>query len=269
MKPGEGLTYSFATDSPVKKGFINTIEIFSGRKKLRNLYRDLEKLKLKDKALWDGIIQMLDIRLDLNYDQIAKIPAEGPVIVIANHPFGVVDGLILGHILAQRRADFTIVVHEALTREAMMKPYVLPIDFRDTKEALKTNIETRRQCITKLQNEEAIAIFPSGAVSTTPKITDKVAEDLEWKRFTAKILVKSEATVVPIFFHGQNSPIFQVASHINQNFRYALLLGEVKNKMGKTIKVDVHDPIPFSSLPQGLKRQELLDYLKEKTLTSV
>jgi len=209
---------------------------------------------------------MLELYLDIDHQQIEKIPSEGPVILVANHPFGVVDGLILGYILAQRRSDFKIVVHEALTREEMMKPYVLPIDFRESKEALKTNIQTRKECISKLLNGESIAIFPSGSVSTTPKITDKVAQDLEWKRFTAKILVQSKATVVPIFFHGQNSPIFQVASHINQNIRYALLLREVKNKVGKTIKVDVHNPIPFEDIPQNLKRQELLDYLKRKTL---
>ena len=253
----------------MQKGLINTIEIISGRKKLQRIYRELDRMNLKGAELWAEIIRKLDIHLEMDINQLQKIPQSGPLILIANHPFGVVDGLILGYILSRRRDDFTIIVHETLTKEKMIIKYLLPIDFKDTKAALQTNIQTRKECIARLKRDEAIAIFPSGSVATTKKLVSKKAEDLEWKRFTAKILTQTKATVVPIFFHGQNSPVFQVASHINQNIRYALLLREVLNKMGKRIKVDIHDPIPFEALPTDLSRQELLDYLKSITIPQI
>lgn len=266
LKVGDGLSYRFAVDSPVQKTLINTLEVISGRKKLQKRYREIEAQNLQGFALWKELIRQLELTIDIDKKQIAKIPEKGSLLVVANHPFGVIDGLLLGYIMSQRRKDFMIVVHEALTKEPMFQKYLLPIDFRETKQALATNIKTRNMCIERLSNQGSIAIFPSGSVATTKKITDRTAYDLEWKRFTAKLVTKTQPTVVPIYFHGQNSSVFQIASHINQNIRYGLLLREVVNKMGNSIKVDVQDPVPFNDIPKGMSRQELLDYLRSLTI---
>lgn len=264
-KSGKGLTYSSPTDPLLKKGIINTIELLSGRRLIHKKYRELESLNLSGLELWNEIINKLDVWLDIDTSQVNKIPQDGPLLVIANHPFGVLDGLILGHIIAQKRLDFKILVNEVLTREKMINEYLLPIDFRETKEAMAINISTRKQSMDCLSDGGCVAIFPSGGVATIPKIVDRKAEDLEWKRFVIKILTKAKATVLPVFFHGQNSRMFQVASHVHPNIRLALLMHEVKNKLGKAIKIDIHDPIPFEDLPSDLNRQELLNYLKSKT----
>ena len=88
------------------------------------------------------------------------------------------------------------------------------------------------------------------------------ALDLEWKRFTAKLVQMTRATVVPIFFHGQNSRLFQIVSQFSLTLRLALLLKEVKNKMGLTIDVTIGNPIPFSELEHIKDRQELLNRLR-------
>tara|TARA_Y100000385_G_scaffold283654_1_gene340151 strand:+ start:1662 stop:2465 length:804 start_codon:yes stop_codon:yes gene_type:complete len=261
------LTYSSPTDPLFKKGVINTIEAVSGRQKVKKLYEELENEGLNGVELWKGIFDKLDIKLDFERSQLLKIPTSGPLIIIANHPFGVVDGLILGKLLAQRRLDFKLIVNEVLTRERMLKPYFLPIDFRNTKKAMHCNIQTRKDSMEFLKNGHALGIFPSGGVATTPKITDKKAEDLEWKRFVIKILLAAKATIVPIFFHGQNSKIFQWASHVHPNIRLALLMHEVTNKMGSTIKIEIHNPITFDELPKDLNKIELLEYLKNRTIS--
>ena len=263
---GKGLTYTSPTDHPLKKGLINTIEILSGRPKVQRLYRELESENPKDKKLWQEILKKLNISLEYDRRKVEKIPQYGPVILIANHPFGVVDGLILGCLLAERRLDFSLIVNEVLTREKLLKKYFLPIDFRNNKEALRTNIDTRKKAMNRLINGESLGIFPSGGVATTPKIIDKKAEDLEWKRFVVKILISSKATIVPVYFHGQNSTLFQWASHIHPNFRLALLMHEVTNKMNTSIKVDILEPISFDDIPKGLSKIEVLDFLREKTL---
>ena len=154
------------------------------------------------------------------------IPREGPIIFIANHPFGVVDGLALGEIISKVRDKFAILVNAVLCRNPQLDPFLLPIDFREIPEAMKTNINTRQEAINRLLNGEAIAIFPSGAVATAP-FPGKEPVDLEWKRFVVKLITQSKATVIPLYFHGNNSFWFQLASYIHMNLRLGLLLFEV------------------------------------------
>lgn len=91
------------------------------------------------------------------------------------------------------------------------------------------------------------------------------AEELEWKNFTAQMIQKSKATVVPIFFHGQNSPLFHLASKMGPTFRLGLALREVKRTIGKTVHLTIGAPITSEKLNKT-KRQEMMEMLKEITL---
>ena len=143
--------------------------------------------------------------------------------------------------------------------------FLLPISFEETKEAQLINIETKKLAKERLKKGEAIVVFPSGGVATSTSFFSK-AEDLEWKRFVAKLIIQTKATVLPVFVHGRNSRLFQLASQIDLNLRLGLLLNEVRNKMGKEIRLTVGDPLPPTLLQQYKDKQELLDFLREKTL---
>ena len=129
---------------------------------------------------------------------------------------------------------------------------------------MQTNLNTRKIALERMKQGEALVIFPSGGVMTSPNGFAK-AEDLEWKRFTAKVIQMAKATVIPIFVHGENSRLFQLISQFSQALRMSLLLNEVRNKMGKEIHLTIGDPIPFSKLASIKDRQQLLDHLKEIT----
>jgi putative hemolysin len=172
---------------------------------------------------------------------------------------------MIGQLLAHVRDRFFILVNEVLAREPLLKDYLLPIDFRETKEALHTNIETRRSSMKRLQAGEALGIFPAGGVATAPKIWKRKAQDLEWKRFVARLIQMTEATVVPVYVPGQNSRLFQVASNIHMKLRMGLFLHEIWNKRGKTLSMTIGDPIPYSELASFKHRQDMLDYLRNKT----
>lgn len=266
MKPTRAkLTYSSPDDPVIKRLLIETIEFATGRRKLEKVYNSIYQMDLAYGEVWGVALKKLHLYLQYNEDQLQKIPREGPLVFVANHPFGVVDGLMLGHLVSLVRNRFFILVNEVLAREPLLEEYLLPIDFRETKEAMRTNIETRRISMDRLRKGEALAIFPAGGVATSPKIWKRKAYDLEWKRFVAKLIQATEATVVPVFFSGQNSRIFQVASNINMNLRLSLFLHEIRNKRGKQIPVIIGDPIPFDKLEPLKDRQELLDYLREET----
>lgn len=258
------LSYAKDNDPRIKRIVIKTIERFTGRPRIEKLYTEMKKMELSSESIWRIALEKLKVYPHFSQEQLNKIPKDGPVILVANHPFGVVDGLLLGMLASKVRPKFGILVNEVLCTEEMFKPYFLPIDFRETKEALLTIINTRKETLERLENGQAIAIFPSGGVATAKRVIGPL-EDLEWKRFVLKLVQKSQATVVPIFFHGQNSFLFQLASHIHPNFRLSLLLNEVRNKMNRTIGISIGDPLPYDELLKVGKNDELLHHLHKIT----
>lgn len=258
------ISYSSPDDSLLKRLVINSIELSTGRARVEKAYDHLKSLNIRDASIWQHVFPLLGIELDYNSEKIKSIPAEGPLVVIANHPYGVADGMALGHILSQIREDFLLVVNEVLCRERILGKYFLPIDFRENREALQTNIKTRKSALRLLKEGGAIGIFPSGGVSTTPKLWSRKAIDLDWKRFLIKLVSKTNANVLPIFFKGQNSTTFQVASHIHPNIRLALLLNELDRKRGKSIDFVIGDVLKPEDLSH-LNRDQMLPFLREAT----
>jgi len=258
------ISYASPQDPLLKRIIINSIELTTGRRRIEKAYEQLKNLGINDATVWSHVFRLLGIELDYEADQLRHVAEEGPLVVVANHPYGVADGMALGHILGQRREDFLLIVNEVLCREKVLGKYFLPIDFRESKEALRTNIATRKRAISHLKNGGAIGIFPSGGVSTTPKLLSKKAQDLDWKKFVNKLIQVSQADVVPVFFEGQNSTAFQVASHIHANMRLALLLNELDRKRGKSLRFIIGNAISHEELAT-IHRSDLLPFLKKKT----
>ena len=107
----------------------------------------------------------------------------------------------------------------------------------------------------------AVVVFPGGGISTAEGMWGPVT-DLEWKRFTARLIQSAKATVVPLFFHGQNSRLFQIVSQFSLTLRLALVLWEVKRRVGSSLKITVGAPLPYHTLAHLKDRQELIDHLR-------
>ncbi|NKI30871.1 lysophospholipid acyltransferase family protein [Croceivirga thetidis] len=253
------LTYSSEGDKKIKRIIIRSIEKLSGQPKLEQMYNEVLALNPSSEEIWKILIDRLDLKLDFEQLAFDAIPQKEPLIFIANHPFGVVDGIVFGHMVKQKRKDFKFLVNSVLCREKVLNRYFLPIDFATTKEAIQTNIKTRKDALRCIENGESIVIFPSGGVATS-KRPFKKAEELDWKKFILKLIRQSKASVVPFYFYGQNSPLFQFISQVSMDLRISMLLNEVRNKVGKTIKLAIGKPITFSEM-QAYKGDELLDFL--------
>ena len=262
--PWVKLTYSDENDPFLKKGLIESLEFATGRKKIERIYNEVLQSSFPTRELWTLALKRLKINMEYDANQLAKAPKEGPLVLLANHPFGLIDGLMISHFAATIRERFFVIVNETLCKHDRIASYMLPIDFRETKEALRTNLETRKIAVERLKQGEALAIFPAGGVATARTPFGK-AYDLKWKRFVAKLVQQSKATVVPIFFHGHNSRLFQIVSQISLPLRYGLFLHEARRKMGTTVQAAIGDPIVYERLPPIKNRQELLDHLQEVT----
>ena len=259
------LSYASPGDSAVARGLIRTVEYLAGTRKLRKLYDQLHAEQLSSSEVWSRALQKLKIQVNYDADVLDSVPEEGPLVFVANHPYGVVDGLIMCYLLSRVRKDFFLLVNESVMPQPLIDQHLLPIDFHPTKAALRNNLQTKRATTERLRNGESLAIFPAGMVATADQPFGK-ARELPWNTFVSRRIHEAKCTVVPLYFHGHNSRLFQLASHVNTNIRLGLLMHEVRNKIGKEIRVEIGDPIPYDELEAIRNAQEMIAHLRSETL---
>ncbi|GAB4357565.1 MAG: hypothetical protein Kow00114_09180 [Kiloniellaceae bacterium] len=263
LTPADDFTYAAPDDAAWRRTLIHGIEQLTGKPRLWRLYADY----CGSAAAGDFFAEAVErLSLGLSFDRraLARIPREGPLVVVANHPFGVVDGIVLGYLLSRVRADFRIVVNAVLYRLPELQPFLLPVDFAGTRAAQAVNLATRRQALADLANGRAIAIFPGGTVSTAVTPLGR-AVDPDWKPFVGRLVQEARATVVPVYFEGQNSRLFQFASHLSMTLRLSLLFREVVNKMDRELRLSIGAPLAYERLAQFQDRRALTEYLRAVT----
>lgn len=257
------LTYSSDKDSFFKKWIITLLEKISGRNELERKYAALKANPPKPELLWTQILIELEIGLDVKAPSVSKIPSEGPLVIIANHPYGVPDGVAMCYLASLFRKKYSILANSVLCTEDLIEPYVLPIDFEESKEAIKNNIESKNEALKRLARGEAIVIFPGGGVSTSKGFFGDVT-DLPWKRFVIKLITQTGATVVPAYIEGQNSWLFQFVSQFSLNLRLGLFIRETVRMRGKNLKIHIGNPISAEMVMAKPSRQLALDWLREQ-----
>lgn len=259
------ISYAHSAGSRKGRALIRLMENATGRIGLirRAAGYDLEVAQGRD--FWQVIVDRYRLSLDVIGGSLDNIPKEGPLIVVANHPYGILDGLMMGHILSQTRGDFRILAHQVFRKASDLDRVILPISFDETKEAVQLNIETRKHALSYLGAGGAIGIFPGGTVSTSARPFSRPM-DPGWRNFTARMIAKSGATVVPIYFDGHNSRLFQLASHLHVTLRMGLLIKEFRARVGTPVRIVVGEPIA----PQALQEhagdtREMMDFLRKST----
>lgn len=264
MEDTPKLSYAPYFDHPFKRGMVRTIERLSGQPYLQKLY-ETYRANLTHEPFFASAIKLLDLDVEFSSSRLAQIPATGPLVVVANHPFGVLDGLLISWIISLRRTDFKVLTNAILDGAPEAREWLLPIDFANTRQARVTNIATRAESMERLKNGECIIVFPAGGVSTSPTPFSRSAVDDTWKPFTAKLISRSEANVTPIFFEGQNSRLFQWASHMSIELRLALIFREVKRRVGTAVPVHIGETLTPDVLSNAGKRHELMTFLRDQT----
>ena len=259
------VSYAKSAQSRSGQAVIKLIENATGRLHLIQRARNYETELAQGRSFWEVMVNRYGLNLDVVSGAITDIPAEGPLVVVANHPFGILDGLIMGYLLSARRGDFRILANSVFLDAPDISRIVLPVSFNNTKEAVRLNLETRAKAHEFLKVGGAIGVFPGGTVSTAAKPFQRPL-DPGWRRFTARMITRSNATVVPVFFDGQNSRLFQLASHIHANLRVALLLKEFRRRADKPVRIAIGAPISpatIATFPDDA--QEMMDFLRNET----
>ncbi|MBC7156034.1 MAG: lysophospholipid acyltransferase family protein [Rhodobacteraceae bacterium] len=261
------LSYSSTFTEAHRVLSVRAIEWMTGKITLMRLIRRFEALgPVEGLAFWQRALDIMRIEIRTPPDQLANIPREGPVVIVANHPHGLVDGLVMGRLVMQVRRDFKILTRSLLTGIPEIEYHMVPVPFPHEDDAQAKGIEMRRQSMAHLADGGVVILFPSGqvAVAETPF---GPAVEAEWHPFTAKMVIRSGATVVPICFPGQNSRLFQIAHHLSYTMRQGLLLHEITHAIGRPQAPVIGAPVgpdevgTWASNPRGF-----MAWLRARTL---
>lgn len=260
------ISYSFSARTRGGRAVIRVVENATGRLKLIRRAEGYQDDVANGADFWSVMSDRYGLTLDIVGGDLANIPTGGPLIVVANHPYGILDGLMLGRILSERRqGDFRILANSVFRKAADLDRVILPISFDETKEAMAQNVSTRKEALSYLAEGGAIGVFPGGTVSTSLKPFSRPM-DPNWRTFTAKMIAKSGATVVPVWFEGENSRLFQIASHLHATLRMALLIKEFRRRTDEPVKLVIGEPICRDQIAAHAgDPKAMMDFLRRET----
>ena len=262
------LSYAGTFTNPVKAGAIRTIEWLTAKVTLLRLIRDFERSGAPfGSPFWPKAIRQMGIRIDTPAEEVARIPATGPLVVVANHPHGLVDGMIMAELVNRLRPDFKILTRSLLTGIPEVAEFMIPVPFPHEENSRELGLEMRAQTMQHLKNGGVIIVFPAGKVACSETWFGPAIE-AEWNVFTHKMIQRSGATIVPIHFTGRNSRTYQIANRLSATLRQGLLLYEIKRALFKPQRPFIGVPIAATELdkwegnPRGFLawlRQHVLD----------
>ena len=217
----------------------------TGKLSVVRMIREFEKRgPYKGGDFWTSALSVLGVTIETPAGQLAKIPTMGPVVVVANHPHGMVDGMVLAALIGRTRKDYKILTRSLLTEiDTVAGQFLIPVPFPHHPDAQQRMVEMRRAAMAHLDAGGVVALFPSGVVATSRSAFGPVIEQ-EWNVFTAKMIRKSGATVVPCYFSGSNSRWYQIAHQFSATLRQSLLIHEIVRSRNTVFCPVIGDPIP-------------------------
>lgn len=275
------LSYANEQQHPLTRWVIRTIEDRSGRDRLVSAYEYWRKnIVPQGERVFGAILDLMGLKVEVSgHWPPANLPS-GPLVVIANHPFGIGDGVSVLSLAEQLGRPFRVLVAADLLKVPEMAAYALPVDFSETKEAVQKNIAMRHEAVRLLKSGVTIVVFPAGGVATARKGFGK-AEDLPWKMFPSRLIQEARANVIPMYVPGQNGRLFHVVSramHLADSkqrmarlvgqasltLRLSILVREFVRLAGRSMAIRVGVPIVWSEMESIRDRKELLRMIERR-----
>lgn len=230
--------------------------------KVRELYRRVQRSPQGFRL--EALLAEMRVGLRVGAADQARIPADGPVVVVANHPYGVLDGAILTVLLTRVRPDVKVLTNSLLGDVPELQQNCIFVDPFQTDRSVEANRRALREALAWLQQGGMLAMFPAGEVSYWQMPAAQIA-DRAWNETAVRLVRRTGATALPVYFCGHNSVGFQLMGMIHPRLRTAFLLQEFLQQEGKTVEVRVGSAIPSGAMAAIRDDSEAIEYLRWRT----
>lgn len=241
------------------KSILSWLFGFSYLKKIYQKYYNTPEFK---ENFWNTALNIFNIRYSILNSE--YIPNSGAVIIVCNHPFGLLDGLIITNIICQKRSDYKILINDEISQVDLIRPYLIPLKLDGKKNSIKFNLQSKEDAINHVKDGGALIIFPSGEVATKETLLGNVIEK-KWQSILGSIVRKTNAKICPVYFKGNNSMIFQITGLIYYPLRRILFARELINKKNKFFESVCLPPLNTSQFT-GIANADIADQLRNITL---
>lgn len=214
-------------------------------------------------AWFDSVAKAHGTREEVDLPAEFAFPKQGPLIIVANHPFGIIDPIMLARWAAQFRPDLKVMTNSLMLAMKELKDHVIPVNPFGGDDAAKKNLTPMKEAIRLLRSGGTLIIFPAGEVASYKP--GRGIDEPAWSTHVGSLVRRTQATVLPVYFPGSNSTLFHAAGLIHPRLRTGLLLREFCNREGTAVPMSVGHPIPYSRLKKFEDDESLTRYLRIHT----
>ncbi len=211
----------------------------------------------------DHLIENMDITIDVSPEQLENIPKEGGFVVVSNHPFGGIEGVMLYSVIAKVRPDFKLMANFILSHIPNLKEAFFAVNPFEKNPEWKSSLGGIKGAINHIAEGHGLGVFPAGEVSRFHG--HDYPEDLPWNASIARIIKNAKVPVIPVFWDGRNSRLFYVVDRINSMLGTARLTRELANKQGKRFNLQIGKPILPAEVALYENPKELAAYLRSRS----
>jgi putative hemolysin len=213
----------------------------------------------------DSALDSIQVKYEINPEELKRIPKTGPFIAISNHPYGGIDGMLSIKLMAETRPDFKNLGNYLIQKIPQLQEFIIPVDPFEGKNNKFNSVGGIKTALNHIKEGKALGIFPAGEVSTYHNNEDEGAVDRQWQLSMIKFIRKAEVPVVPIFFQGTNSRLFHLLGLIHPSLRTAKLPSEMLNKRNKVIRIRIGNPISVQDQSEYTDIERFGRFLRLKT----
>jgi len=233
----------------------------SGLKRLERFYSEIEHLR--DLEFTAAVFRNLDLEIDVADQDLERIPKEGGLLFVANHPYGAIDGLALVHVLCKARPDLKVMANFLLQQLEPLRDRFIGVNPFEQLTST-SSFHGMRQAMEHVKDGRALAVFPAGEVSSW-RTELKAVADPRWKPSAIKLVQHTDVPVVPVWFDGANSVVFQMLGMIHPNLRTLALPGEMMRMRGRKVRMRIGNPIERKDIAAFTSVDKLSRFLRAKT----
>jgi len=250
------------TDMPRLPGLPGFAGKFIPLEQARELYQRVRRAPQGFRL--EALLEEMKVKLEVQRADLDRIPVKGPLVAVANHPFGVLDGVALTVLLSRVRSDVKILTNSLLDGIPELHRQSIFVDPFNSPWSTDRNLKPLKQALAWLQQGGALAVFPAGEVSQW-NVREAQVTDPAWSSAAARLARKTGASALPVYFCGRNSGRFQVLGLINPRLRTLFLLAEFLQQREKNVEIRIGNAIPSQLITNLDDDEEATEYLRLRT----